>query len=559
MAIPTVVSSSSGRGLAVATLTVSHTVPAGSNRYLVVLCNVSSVFTSIGCAYGGISLTKISDVDCAAGSTGPGRLVAFGMANPTVGTANVVLSANTSGTLAASIISLAGCSAISTLTTAEGTGITPSVTLSSVAEGLVLDVCGTGGTDSVVYTSGAGQTSITTQNGLVGTNRRIATSSEPGAASVTMSWTIAPTGTWILGALTASGVVPPGPLMRVQTTPQVRSTSGPVTVTFTSPPTVGNAIVVVALLWNTGTLTCTDNKGHAYSQVVLRANGAAGGAGIFLCNRVVATGDPFSVTISSTTGTLFEASAIEVVGALMVDQTTSQAGTTGTFATTGPTPALTGANVFVASVVALFANQTSINVEVVSPSWTQELENYNYSATVAGEADSRTLVGVLGTTQDCDWVYSPSTSYIAVLAVFREEIPSLETRVTQETVEVLTQPTLPATQVTQVAIESLSQPVPIVRVTQHTVEVLGQTADNFGTDLSSASISQIATEVMFAPATTFARLSQTAVEVMFAPASVQPAKLSQVAVEVMVLPGPGVGGSQVTIWMGDSGGTIWIE
>ena len=195
--MPTVVASSSGRALSATTLTISHTVPAGTDRYLVVLCVISTGTTLSG-TYGGVALTKSSDVTASSI-----RLVALELANPPVGTANVVLTGSASGTLCASVISLTACGFIGPLTASSASGTTASVTVPSTVGGLVLDVCGNSGTASVNFTVGAGQTSLVEQNGLTGINGRLASSSEAGAASVTMSWALSPSSNWHIGALTA--------------------------------------------------------------------------------------------------------------------------------------------------------------------------------------------------------------------------------------------------------------------------------------------------------------------------------------------------------------------
>lgn len=217
-------------------------------------------------------------------------------------------------------------------------------------------------------------------------------------------------------------------LTRVQATPQVRSGNTTVVLTFASPPTVGNAIVVPTLMYGSGTLSCADNWGNTYALVESQLNASAnGGAYVFLSSSIVATGSPFSVTVTVVTASShqFEASAIEVGGLtagakLIVDRTVKNFGTAAA-AATGSTLAIGGAEVFVVAALALTANQTSITVEVVSPPWLQEIENFSYTASIAGETDSRVVATPGGaTTLSCSWTYSTSAQFAAVLVAFRD-------------------------------------------------------------------------------------------------------------------------------------------
>jgi hypothetical protein len=192
--MPTIAASSSGRAIGATTLTVSHTVPAGTDRYMVVLCNISSAATITATTYGGVALTNTNDVTAANNS---GRLVIFELASPTVGTANFVLTVSSSSSLTACVLTLTDCTTLTALDTAEGSSTAPSITVVSASTGLVLDILGYA-LNNVALTVGAGQTSIVEQENIADANRKLAVSSEAGAASVTMSWTMASSGVWIL-------------------------------------------------------------------------------------------------------------------------------------------------------------------------------------------------------------------------------------------------------------------------------------------------------------------------------------------------------------------------
>lgn len=216
---------------------------------------------------------------------------------------------------------------------------------------------------------------------------------------------------------------------RVQTTPQVRaSSSTTVSVTFSAPPTVGNAVAVALIMYNasgTGTLTAVDNRGNTYSVALHRYNGQ-NAAAVLYCSKITTTGTPFTVTVTCTATCYFEAVAIEVnniVTGLIVDKTNSTTGVSTTPAT-GSTAAITGTDVFVVSATSVGINLASITVQVVVPAWTQELENLSYSASVAGEADSRSLTGVASSTQSCAWTLNTSGAWSAIIVVFRDTVPA---------------------------------------------------------------------------------------------------------------------------------------
>lgn len=201
-----VAASSSGRGVSTSSLTISHTVPSGTQRHLVVLCFHSTGVTLSG-TYGGVTLTKSSDITQA-----NGRLSVLELQSPAIGTANVVLTGGASGTICAAVVTLTDCFGISTMTAEpQGSGVAPTVTVSSAPGSLVLDVCGCSGSivSGVNFAAGPSQTVIVAQDGLTGSSGRMAASWKAGATSVTMAWTLDQNATfWHIGAITATGVVP---------------------------------------------------------------------------------------------------------------------------------------------------------------------------------------------------------------------------------------------------------------------------------------------------------------------------------------------------------------
>lgn len=256
---------------------------------------------------------------------------------------------------------------------------------------------------------------------------------------------------------------------RVQVTPHAQAlATTTVSMTFSSPPTVGNAIVVAFIYYALGgnTTTCADNRGNTYSSSGANTSGNIG-VKIFHCSNVTTSGTPFIVTITANTATYFEASAIEVGstgGNLVVDKTTGSGSGTTTIGT-GSTAALTNADVFIVSGFSVTSNQSSITVESVSPSWTQEFEQLSYSTSVAGEIDSRSRTGVSGTTQSCSWTVTTGAPDTSLIVVFAPTVTT-EARISQYSVEILSQP-VPAINITQYSVEILSATVATV-VTEST-------------------------------------------------------------------------------------------
>jgi hypothetical protein len=131
------------------------------------------------------------------------------------------------------------------------------------------------------------------------------------------------------------------------------------------------------------------------------------------------------------------------------------------------------------------------------------------------------------------WGLSISTPwlYSAISIPAAGTIPPVDTRVTQDAIEVLTQPVLPEARVSKYAVEVLSVSVARVWVSQMVIETIS-----------------------LPPAP--ARISQVAVETITIPPS--PGRVSQVAVETLFAQ-PSASGFKPTVWMGDGFSNPWIE
>jgi hypothetical protein len=167
-------------------------------------------------------------------------------------------------------------------------------------------------------------------------------------------------------------------LSRVQTTPKITGASvDRVAAIFTTPPTVGNGIIVLATEWGGGAPSgASDNYGNAYTVGPTFAFAGIPRVSVLYCPKITASGAGFTVTPVDgfTYWTVVAIEVAGVAGGLVLDQFKTQGGTSTTPAT-GLTPALTADEVFLVALHALNSGQISITVETVSPAWVRSLKN----------------------------------------------------------------------------------------------------------------------------------------------------------------------------------------
>src|SRR5262245_51415381 len=364
-------------------------------------------------------------------------------------------------------------------------------------------------------------------------------------------------------------------LARVQATPKTNFANSATCVFnwFATPPTVGNAIVVIANVWRSGTQTvtgCTDNYGNAYTQVT-QVNNLAPVSTIWYCPSLTATGANFEVRLHGTASNMYwVAVAIEISGVgtgLVVDQTATATGNAPTQPSTGVTAALAANDVLLAATFAIEQPQASIAVVSATPAWTQEFEELPFTH-IAGEGDSRILTAGSGTTQSCSWTIPSLAKWASSIAAFKapstvfvpltsarvnvmrlnagrlnyliEEVPLTPARVTQAVVEVLSLP-VPSARVTQAVTETLvASPASDARVTQLAIETLSRVPETRVTQLvtetltsipevGAARVTQLVTETLLHEAGPGVLLTQQAVEVFNARAAAT--RATQLAVE----------------------------
>lgn len=221
--------------------------------------------------------------------------------------------------------------------------------------------------------------------------------------------------------------IPPA-LHKVQGTAKFKANNSvSIQVTFTTPPTIGNALILMVSGYSTDNIhlgaksIVTDNYGHEWIAGVsnfhnVAGNGVAGS--IFFVRKLTATGASFTISYSRD-NSLFPtaappnlvASAVEVGGeigyGLLVDAWTGTAfvnSSATSFATVAASPVPLGPQDFIAAMV-VFGSPVTGAIEVQKNGMDDWTEAYaEYDAAWSAEADTRTHLSV-------DWESPPAASW----------------------------------------------------------------------------------------------------------------------------------------------------
>jgi hypothetical protein len=179
----------------------SHTT-AGDLRALLVFVSIRLGDTVSTLTYNSVALTRIG----AQSSDATRRIEVWVLINPTIGANTVLVTPSASTEMAVTAISFnyvnqgGGSSSYRTPVTATDTSAAPSVTATSAVGELVVDGLAIAG--GTVATVGAGQTQRANhETGGAGFNCLNAVSTEPGASSVVMAWSLSGSGSWSLAAV----------------------------------------------------------------------------------------------------------------------------------------------------------------------------------------------------------------------------------------------------------------------------------------------------------------------------------------------------------------------
>lgn len=218
-------------------------------------------------------------------------------------------------------------------------------------------------------------------------------------------------------------------MARIQNTGKVNHAGTSSQASFASPVTTGNFISLLVggagatLDFNTGDFA--DNQSsNTYSLGVKTAvdAGNRSRASIFYVKNVNSNGGTFTITLTTNVScdlvwSAQEHSNIDTTSPL--DQTQVNRGTADPI-NTGTTGTTVQADELICAVCILRVTETTIVVEVVVPTWTQEHEELSFTLSEPGEGDSR-YVTATGT-QSCSWTEAPSTpgnGWSACIATFK--------------------------------------------------------------------------------------------------------------------------------------------
>lgn len=178
------------------TLTVAHTC-SGSDRVLVVTLAYSQLLSVTGVTYDGVSMTNEGTIRTGVSNDGNRKQTLLTLIGPASGSNNVVFTVSGAAELQYGIQSFTGGNAVQNFGTAQGSTSPITQAVSSATNNIVVDgvTNDNSGADSGL-TVGASQTQrFNLDTGKTGG------STEPGAASVTMSWTMTNSYKWASTAI----------------------------------------------------------------------------------------------------------------------------------------------------------------------------------------------------------------------------------------------------------------------------------------------------------------------------------------------------------------------
>ncbi len=213
------------------TLTFQHTVGLGVDRVLMVGVSIYNANKTVSAlAYAGAPLTRIGFVDGGSGSNDR-RMELWLLVNPPIGTASVDITMSSGAKLVAGATSFFGVNTAvpaGSFYSNEALNNLATIILPSGPGEMVFDVLAVTG-NAATATVGPGQTQrwnlYSQSNGgaVVG-----AASTEPGASSVTMSWSLTSNEYWVIGAVSLQ----PAPLRPYLPDVMVKLQSEPATAYF---------------------------------------------------------------------------------------------------------------------------------------------------------------------------------------------------------------------------------------------------------------------------------------------------------------------------------------
>jgi hypothetical protein len=296
-------------------LTWSHTVTsAGSDRILIVGVGVDQnqtcCATVTGVTYGGVSMTLVpGGTSTRSGAT---RSELWYLLNPPAGANNVVVTLSGSADVRAGATSYTGVNQstpFGTAASATGDSSTASVNVSSAAGELVVDHASLEST-SAYFTVGAGQTLRYASHGSDGSggsnnNAPIGGSSEPGAATVTMSWSLSSGKDWAIVAV-----------------PLKPASASTTSLTLPSWTPQSGELLLLGVTWRNKVARTVSGNGLTWTLVAERDNDRVPSIGVALyrASGTSPTAGPITISLPGNTQPVY-AAAVRLSG---VDTTVNQ-------------------------------------------------------------------------------------------------------------------------------------------------------------------------------------------------------------------------------------------
>lgn len=237
---------------------VNHTA-SGADRAVYLIYAIDAA-TITGATYGGTAMTEIArlnDLDA------DRIVVVYRLVNPaTESQATTVTGGQGWGEVA--VVSFQGVHQSlpeGTIATATGSSTGPTVDASSEVGGMVLDIMQAFSTPTA--TAGAGQTER--HDAAVNGVQRLGVSTEDGAASVTMSWTLSASNDWEIHAIPIKAALSGGTTFHLDNPVQGSSNAGLLTLTA---PTASTSTTG----WTVGTTVATRYSRQTYNSEVPATN-----------------------------------------------------------------------------------------------------------------------------------------------------------------------------------------------------------------------------------------------------------------------------------------------
>ena len=194
-----------------ASLTFAHTVGVGVDRVMIAgVSTFNANKTVASLTYAGQPLTRLGFLDGGSGSNDR-RVELWRLVNPPIGTANVVVNMSSGAKIVVGVATFFGVNTAApngAFVANEGRTSLATLTVPGAAGELVVDCMAVQG-NAATAVVGPGQTQLwndvtrSVGGAVVGT-----ASTEPGAASVTMTWNLAAVDYWVIGAVSLKPAPP---------------------------------------------------------------------------------------------------------------------------------------------------------------------------------------------------------------------------------------------------------------------------------------------------------------------------------------------------------------